>query len=489
MSSSPLSPVVERAFDRADTALAGVAGLELDPSGIDEANACLRRIEQLRRSVEATLAGLVVAAESSVVFAGDGHRNATTWTTRVNRLSREEARRRVRIARTVRDLPAVRKAFEAGRIGTDQVEAIAKILRNPRIRSQVLAFDEDLAVIAAGLTHAELVVKLKQWEQLMDADGAGSFRRHHRDRNARFTSDYDGGSHLRANQGSVDGAEMRTIFDHHLQDELDADWAEARERLGDEATWSDLRRTDAQRRADALLQIFRNANAHRGNQPGKSSVETVIVMGAPTAEDAVDHLAPDDCADTPNTHGHPDPAHADSPGDAAAPQTEPGSSAHPGTDDQRRPARSDSHGAPPAPPLTLDPDPAGVNGRASTLDGHPVDPRDALRRSLHHSIRIAVIDRRGVCINLGRSQRFYKGPAQKAARLSHQRCEGAGCDKPATHTQTDHMISWTNGGPTDQENAACLCGYHNRLKEQGFTMTRGPDGRARWFRPDGTEIE
>ncbi|MCB0961962.1 MAG: DUF222 domain-containing protein, partial [Acidimicrobiales bacterium] len=134
------------AFDRADTALAGVAGLELDPSGIDEANACLRRIEQLRRSVEATLAGLVVAAEASAVFAGDGHRNATTWTTRVNRLSREEARRRVRIARTIRDLPAVRKAFEAGRIGTDQIEAIAKILRNPRARAQVLAFDEDLAV-------------------------------------------------------------------------------------------------------------------------------------------------------------------------------------------------------------------------------------------------------------------------------------------------------------------------------------------------------
>ncbi|MCB0970292.1 MAG: hypothetical protein KDA97_02060, partial [Acidimicrobiales bacterium] len=65
-----------------------------------------------------------------------------------------------------------------------------------------------------------------------------------------------------------------------------ADWAEARQRLGDDATWSDLRRTDAQRRADALLQIFRNANAHRGHQPGKSMVETVVVIGAPTAEDA-----------------------------------------------------------------------------------------------------------------------------------------------------------------------------------------------------------
>ena len=123
------------------------------------------------------------------------------------------------------------------------------------------------------------------------------------------------------------------------------------------------------------------------------------------------------------------------------------------------------------------------------MNGHPVDPQEALRRSLHHSIRVAVIDRRGVCINLGRSQRFYKGPAQKAARISRQTCEGPGCDRPATHTQTDHMVSWTKGGRTDQNNAACLCGYHNRLKERGFTMTRGPDGRARWFRPDGTQIE
>ena len=458
MSSSPLSPTVERAFDRADTALAGVAGLELDPSGINEANACLRRIEQLRRSVEATLAGLVVAAESSVVFAGDGHRNATTWATAVNRLSREEARRRVRIARTIRDLPAVRKAFEAGRIGTDQVEAIAKILRNPRARAQVLAFDEDLAVIAAGLTHAELVVKLKQLELFLDPDGAGSFRRKHRDRNARLHTDYDGSGHLDARHASVDAAEMRSIFEDHLQDEVDADWAEARERLGDDATWNDLRRTDAQRRADALLQIFRNANAHRGRQPGKSMVETVVVVGAPTAEDAVDNLSPTDG----DVDSDPEDASDGDPED---------------------------RGPRPAPTLTLDPDPAGTNGRSSTLDGHPVDPREAIRRSLHHSIRVAVVDRKGVCINLGRRERFYKGPAQKAARISRQTCEGPGCDRPATQTQTDHLLAWHEGGRTDQANAACLCGYHNRLKERGFTMTRGPDGRARWFRPDGTEID
>ena len=394
MSSSPLSPTVERAFDRADTALAGVAGLELDPSGINEANACLRRIEQLRRSVEATLAGLVVAAESSVVFAGDGHRNATTWATAVNRLSREEARRRVRIARTIRDLPAVRKAFEAGRIGTDQVEAIAKILRNPRARAQVLAFDEDLAVIAAGLTHAELVVKLKQLELFLDPDGAGSFRRKHRDRNARLHTDYDGSGHLDARHASVDAAEMRSIFDAHLQDELDADWADARQRLGDDATWSDLARTDAQRRADALLQIFRNANAHRGRQPGNAMVETVVVIGAPTATDAIDHLTPTGCgAGSPDLTGRQD--HADD-GPDTTHRRDDGHGDPSRTDDgHRNPTRADddptTDDPQPTPPLTLDPDPAGINGRASTLDGHPVDPRDALRRSLHHSIRVAVV--------------------------------------------------------------------------------------------------
>ncbi|MCB0970119.1 MAG: DUF222 domain-containing protein, partial [Acidimicrobiales bacterium] len=217
MESSPLSPVVERAFDRADAALAAIAALELDPTGIDEANACARRMEHLRRSVESTTAGLIVAAEASAVFAGDGHRTASTWMARLNRLAQPEARRRLRLARTIRDLPAVRKAFEAGRIGTDQIEAIAKILRNPRARAQVLTFDEDLAVIAAGLTHDELVAKLKQLELFLDPDGAGSFRRRHRDRNARLSTDYDGSGHLEAHHASVDAAEMRTIFDAHLQ--------------------------------------------------------------------------------------------------------------------------------------------------------------------------------------------------------------------------------------------------------------------------------
>jgi hypothetical protein len=47
-----------------------------------------------------------------------------------------------------------------------------------------------------------------------------------------------------------------------IEDELfQADWAEARERVGDRVSTSDLGRTQAQRRADALVQMARRAGA------------------------------------------------------------------------------------------------------------------------------------------------------------------------------------------------------------------------------------
>ncbi|MDP9388188.1 MAG: HNH endonuclease, partial [Actinomycetota bacterium] len=57
---------------------------------------------------------------------------------------------------------------------------------------------------------------------------------------------------------------------HRIDDELfRAEWAEARERLGDQAVAGDLSRTPAQRRADALVEMARRAGAapEHGRRP------------------------------------------------------------------------------------------------------------------------------------------------------------------------------------------------------------------------------
>ncbi len=71
----------------------------------------------------------------------------------------------------------------------------------------------------------------------------------------------NGSWNVTASLDDVAGAEFCEIFGHFVQAEFDADWAEARERVGDQATMFDLRRTQSQRRADALVAMAKAAAA------------------------------------------------------------------------------------------------------------------------------------------------------------------------------------------------------------------------------------
>ena len=63
-----------------------------------------------------------------------------------------------------------------------------------------------------------------------------------------------------------------------IEDELfEADWAEARARLGDATTTSDLVRTPAQRRADALVEMARRAGTAPGDGRRPEPLFTVMV--------------------------------------------------------------------------------------------------------------------------------------------------------------------------------------------------------------------
>ena len=50
--------------------------------------------------------------------------------------------------------------------------------------------------------------------------------------------------------------------------------------------------------------------------------------------------------------------------------------------------------------------------------------------------------------------------------------------------EIDHVIPFAEGGPTELDNLALLCGHHHDLKTyEGWVLTRistGPDGRPRW---------
>jgi hypothetical protein len=82
-------------------------------------------------------------------------------------------------------------------------------------------------------------------------------------------------------------------------------------------------------------------------------------------------------------------------------------------------------------------------------------------------------------LDLGRSTRVIH-PTQRAALAVRDRgCVFPGCDRPLAWCDAHHLRHWLDGGPTDLANLALVCRtHHRRVHEEGWQLTRGPDGRS-----------
>ncbi len=92
------------------------------------------------------------------------------------------------------------------------------------------------------------------------------------------------------------------------------------------------------------------------------------------------------------------------------------------------------------------------------------------------------LDGSGAVIDLGRAMRLFTGPARTALEIRDRGCAWPGCDRPISWCEAHHIVSWINGGETNQSNGVLLCGYHHRDIERGDWEVFIHAGRA-WFRP------
>jgi hypothetical protein len=61
--------------------------------------------------------------------------------------------------------------------------------------------------------------------------------------------------------------------------------------------------------------------------------------------------------------------------------------------------------------------------------------------------------------------RFFIGATRRAIEVrDHQGCRHEYCEEPVDNCQIDHIVPYTEGGETTQENGRALCGFHNRLR-------------------------
>ena len=132
--------------------------------------------------------------------------------------------------------------------------------------------------------------------------------------------------------------------------------------------------------------------------------------------------------------------------------------------------------------------PVTTDRRCETTNGHPVDPRTAMRVALAGHIRWAIHNERGVPITWGRQRRLFQGPAADAVRSISTRCTFPGCRVPAGRAELDHTRPFAVGGRTDPDNGGPLCDRHNQIKNRGYATWRDPAGTWHAYRPDGSEL-
>jgi hypothetical protein len=123
------------------------------------------------------------------------------------------------------------------------------------------------------------------------------------------------------------------------------------------------------------------------------------------------------------------------------------------------------------------------------LDGGPWLSPEVARRIGCDTEIVAITERDGLPIDVGRARRTVSLPLRRALQVRDGFCRYPGCAVPARCTHAHHLEHWIDGGPTILANLCSLCGGHHRdLHEGRVRIVRGVDGELRFETPDGQPI-
>ena len=178
------------------------------------------------------------------------------------RTTRAEANRRAGLASMFRTLDEAARCYRAGDLGREQVGLMAKAFRNPRCGHLLAESEHMLLEDERRLNASQFANVMKHWLNMADAEGIR--QRHdtlHENRDMRITEQFDAGFTVDGSSGPAQGALAKAFFEQFVGIERLADWEAARAEFGDDATAADLRRAEAQRRADAFINILLQAAA------------------------------------------------------------------------------------------------------------------------------------------------------------------------------------------------------------------------------------
>jgi hypothetical protein len=123
-------------------------------------------------------------------------------------------------------------------------------------------------------------------------------------------------------------------------------------------------------------------------------------------------------------------------------------------------------------------------GLAETADGSQLTSDQLLRIADEAEIWPTIINRDGVPLALGRSQRLASKGQTMALIARDAGCSFPGCTHPPQWCDRHHILDWILGGTTDLDNLTLLCRYHHtHFLQKGWTCRINTDGLPEWIPP------
>jgi hypothetical protein len=231
-----------------------------DPAALADGETIQALHRQLER-LNAVVTRATAAFDAGRAWEEEGARSASAWVAVRCNQPVAAARRRVQLGRALRHMAAAEAAWLAGDVGEAHVVLLAGA-RTP-VTAEALARDQEwLVAQARQLPYRHFARAVAYWRQLADPDGAdASAQAQLRARRLHLSQTFGGNWALDGRFDPVNGSILAGVLGRIEKELFEADWAEARDRLGEGVCVADLARTPAQRRADALVEMARRAEA------------------------------------------------------------------------------------------------------------------------------------------------------------------------------------------------------------------------------------
>ena len=262
--------------------------IETDPSLRCDGEAVIileRELNRLQYATSTTVASFDQWGE----WASDGAQTATAWIDTRCHLPKKEARAQLRLGRALATLPVAAAAWRTGDIGAAHLDALVRV-QSP-VTEEALARDETLLVdYARTMKFAHFSNALSYWEQLADQDGTEEAALAQKARREVYLVPSPGGYLGSMQFDLLDGAIVANELQRLEKELFEADWAEAKARLGRDPHADELARTPAQRRADAMVEMAVRSASARASQGRRPEPLFTVVVDYPTLAGRISQL-------------------------------------------------------------------------------------------------------------------------------------------------------------------------------------------------------